>query len=81
MWRDPDSIWFVNPNQVLNQDQNPNSELGSGSRKAKKLEKANNVSKSGMFSWSSAIVVDVQEENIAIFQSIKQRTFTKVLVI
>jgi hypothetical protein len=66
--------------QVLNQDQNPNSESGSGSRRAKKLGKANNVLKSGMFSWSSAIVVDVLEENIAIFQIIKKRTFTKVLV-
>jgi hypothetical protein len=28
MWRDPDSIWFVNPDQVLNQDHNPNSESG-----------------------------------------------------
>jgi hypothetical protein len=59
--------------QIRNQDPDPGRQ--------KKLEKANNVLKSGMFSWSSAIVVDVQEEkNIAIFQSIKKRTFTEVLV-
>ncbi len=43
------------------------------------MEKADNVLKSGIFSWSSAIVVpvDVQEENIAIFQSIKRELSLK----